>query len=328
MKKSIFILIITFLFLVTNLHSESFRTNVQGTIDVTLERPAGNEGSVTIGIDDSVLINLNADVRFLRGVELEISAPQAWMQYRGALGMMMYNGLNTRTASGVTEFIGRRMIFEPLPSRLRTVYQIPIRQQHGLRTTTSATVTPNVIHPDTFPILFRLTPIDKGLPAAFERLTFTVTARPILSDEGAVRITTRFPPQQRNRPFTVLINDNVISNISDEIVMRTGEHHLVILSDDYRTESRRFLIERAKVIDLVIELKDPTPIIIFEGPQNTLVFLNNTQIDVFRPITIEPGTHEVKYQIGNYTIIKSITIQRGKTYRIALEVDLNISEED
>ena len=328
MKKSIFILIITLFLLVNQLYSESFRTNVQGTIDVTLDRPAGNESSVSIGIDGSVLVNLNADIRFLRGVELEITAPQAWMQYRGALGMMMYNGLNVRSATGITEFIGRRMIFEPLPSRLRTVYQIPIRQQHGLRTTTSATVTPSVINPDTFPILFRLTPIDKGLPAAFERLTFNVTARPILSDEGAVRITPRFPPQQRNRPFTVLINDNVISNISDEIVMRTGEHHLVILSEDYRTESRRFIIERAKVIDLVIELQDPTPIIIFEAPQNSIVFLNNTQVEVFRPIPTEPGTHEIKYQIGNYTIIKNITILRGKTYRIALEVDLNIIEED
>jgi hypothetical protein len=243
--------------------------------------------------------------------------------------MMMFNNINPKTAANITDFEGRRIAFEPLPSRLRIIYHIPIRQNHGLRTTTSATVPSSIIRPDSFPILFRLMPIDKGLPAAFERLTFNVAARPILSDEGAVRIIPRFPPQQRNRPFTVLINDNVITNISDEIILREGEHHLVLLSDDYRNESRRFIIERGKIIDLIIELQDPTPMIVFEAPQNALIFLNNNPVTDFRePVLVEPGTHEIRYQIGNYIIIRNITIQRGKTYRIALAVDLTIHEED
>jgi hypothetical protein len=329
MKMAIFLLTIFFLLPAIRLYPEAFRTNVHGSIDVTLARSTGNEGTVTIGVDGSVLINLNADVRFLRGIELEIAAPQAWMQYRGALAMMMYNNLNPRTAVNITDFTSRRIAFEPLPSRLRIIYHIPIRQNHGLRTTTSITVPTTVVHPDTFPILFRLTPIDKGLPAAFERLTFNVTARPILSDEGAVRIIPRFPPQQRNRPFTVLINDNVISNISEEIVLREGEHHLVILSDDYRNESRRFIVERGNIIDLIIELQDPTPMIIFEAPQNALIFLNGSPVtDIRDPILVDPGTHEVRYQIGNYVIIRNLTIQRGKTYRVALEIDLKIQEED
>ena len=121
------------------LYPESFRTNVHGSIDVTLVRPA-NEASVTIGVDGAVLINLNADTRFVRGIELEITAPQAWLQFRGALGMLMFNNLNPKTGTRVTEFDGSRIAFEPLPARLRTVYHIPIRQQHGLRPTTSVIV--------------------------------------------------------------------------------------------------------------------------------------------------------------------------------------------
>jgi len=154
-------------------------------------------------------------------------------------------------------------------------------------------------------------------------------ARPILSDEGAVRIVPRFPPQQRNRPFTVLINDNVISNISEEIVLKEGEHHLVIRSDDYRNESRRFLVERAKVIDLIIELQDPTPSIIFESPPNAVIFLNNTPVpDTREPVMTEPGVHEIRIQIGDYIVVRTLTVQRGKTYRIALDIDLTINEED
>ena len=308
-------------------NSEVFRTVVEGNLEASLE--SQTESSVSISTDGSVLVGIGSDVRFIRGIELEITAPQTWLQYRGALIMTMYNALTPKTAAGLADFDGRRIAFEPLPARLRIIYQIPIRQQHGLRTTTSITVPSGVISPDSFPILFRLTPIEKGLPASFDYLKFNVTARAILSGEGAVRIIPRYPPQQRNRPFIVLIDDNVINNISEEIVLREGEHHLVLLSDDYRNERRRFLVERAKVIDLIINLQDPTPIIIFEGPQNSSIYLNNVHIpDVREPVTAEPGTHEVKFQIGDYTIIRSLTVQRGKTYRVSLEVDLTIHEEN
>jgi hypothetical protein len=321
------IFITVFLFFpVVNLHPESFRTIVEGTIEVNPERPA--EAPVSIGINSALIINLSGEMRFLRGIELEITAPQNWLQYRGSLVMIMYNNLRPQSASGVVDMIGGRIAFEPLPSRLRIIYHIPIRSQHGLRTTTTVTVPSSIAQPATFPIMFRLMQIGKGLPADFDRIRFNVVARPILSDEGAVRLVPRFPPNFRNRPFTVLINDNVISNISEPIFLREGENHLVVISDDYRNISSRFLVERGRVTDLIIDLQDPSPIIIFEAPQNAQIFLNNTLIRNRDSITVEPGTYEVRFQVGDYTVIRTLIVQRGRTYRIAMAVDVTIQEED
>jgi hypothetical protein len=241
----------------------------------------------------------------------------------------MYNNINPQSPSGVTDVDGTRIANEPLPARLQTTYQIPVRQGHGLRTTTNITVPTGVISPSSFPILVRVIPAIKGLSDELETMNFNITARPIISDEGAVRIIPRYPPQLRNRPFTVLIDDNVINNISEQLLLREGEHHLVVRSDDYRNESRRFVVERAKVIDLTIELQDPTPIVIFEAPENAQIFLNNRRITQGRdPITVDPGNHEVKFQIGDYTVIRTLAVQRGKTYRVALAVDVSVNEED
>jgi len=326
MLKAIIFLAICLLLPGIQLHSESFRTTVEGSFEVTPER--ATENAISLGINSSVLINLGEEARFLRGIEIEITAPQGWLQHRGSLVMMMYNNLSPHTPSGVADIDGSRVAFEALPSRLRIVYHIPVRNRHNLRTTTAVTVISNVVQPAAFPVLFRLMAVEKGLTEEFEQLKFNVVARPILSDEGAVRLIPRFPPQLRNRPFTVLIDDNVINNISEQVVLREGEHHLVVRSDEYRTESRRFVVERAKVLDLTIELQDPTPIIIFEGPQNAAIFLNNAPIRNREPVTIEPGQHEVKFQIGDYTVTRTLNIQRGKTYRIGLDMDLNIQEED
>ena len=327
MKGAGIFLAVCLLFPVISLHPESFRTIVENTIEVTPERPAG--GSAVIGINSAVLINLGAEARFLRGVEIEISAPQAWLPYRGSIVMAIYNNISPQTASGIADIFGSQIAFDPLPGRIQTIYQIPIRQNHNLRTTTSVTVPTGIIQPVSFPILFRLMPVIKGLSNELERMTFNLTARPIIGDEGAIRLIPRFPPQLRNRPFTVLINDTVVENITEQILLREGEHHLVILSDDYRNESRRFVVERARVVDLIIDLQDPTPIIIFEGPQNARLFLNNTPVFRYNePVMVDPGIHEIRFIVGDYTITRTINVQRGKTYRVALAVDLTIHEEN
>jgi len=310
-----------------HVEAEAFRTVVEGSIEVSSEKPAGS--SVSVGINSSVIITLGSEARFLRGVEIEITSPQSWLAHRGAVGISVYNNINPQTLPGIADLESNRAAFEPLAARLQTTYQIPVRQSHGLRTTTSVTVLPAVVQLSTFPILFRMMPLIKGLSEELENMSFNLTVRPIISDEGAIRLVPRYPAQLRNRPFTVLIDDNLIVNIVDQIVLKEGEHHLVILSDDYRNESRRFVVERAKVNDLIIELQDPTPILMLEGPQNAVIFLDNVRFQRNREsVTVEPGVHEIKFQIGDYTITRNLNVQRGKTYRIALTVDLTIQEED
>jgi hypothetical protein len=327
MRRVVILLAIFLIIPNLTLQADTFRTDMGGSIEITPEKLSG--GSVTVGINSSVLITLGAEARFLRGVEFEIAAPQAWLQYRGSLVMIIYNNIIGQTTTGIADITGTQIALDPLPPRLQIIYQLPVRQPHGLRTTTSITAVQAIALPSTFPIVFRLMPVIKGLSSELENMTFTFTARPILSDEGAVRIIPRYPAQLRNRPFTVLIDDNVISDISDQIVLREGEHHLVILSDDYRNESRRFVVERAKVIDLAIELQDPAPMIIFEGPQNAVIYLNNSRITRNNePVIVEPGIHEVRVQLGDYTILQTLNVQKGKTYRVALSVDLSVQEED
>jgi hypothetical protein len=248
--------------------------------------------------------------------------------YQGSLAMLMYAELDHQPSPGTNDLEGRRIAFEPLPNKIKIVYQIPVRRSHGLRTTPYATVPAETTLPASFPVLFRLMPIIKGLSEEIEQMKFTLTARPILSDEGAVRLNFRYPEQLKDKPFTLLIDDNVIQNTAEEQILKEGEHHLVILSDNYRNESRRFVVEKAKRLDIAIDLQDPTPLLIFEAPENALIFLNNTPISrEAGPIPVEAGVHEAKFQVGDYTLIKTISVQRGKTYRVALAVDINVEEE-
>jgi hypothetical protein len=318
---------VLFLFLCHSTAAESFRALVAGSLEISLDNPAGD--SVPLGYNGSAVITMAEEIRFFRGIELEISAPQIWLAHRGSLAMAIYADLDKTPETGVADLQGRQIAFDPLPNKRQIVYQLPIRSSHRLKSSPYVTVPAEVAPPASFPVLFRIMPVIKGLSEELESIIFQLNAKPILSDEGAVRLVPRYPEQLQGKPFTVLIDDVLIENPAEERLIKEGEHHLVILSDDYRNESRRFVVERAKILDITIELQDPTPLMIFEGPENAGIFLDDKPVSyAMGPVPLEPGIHEVKFRIGDYTITKTVTVQRGKTYRMALTVDLNVSESE
>jgi hypothetical protein len=275
------------------------------------------------------VIVLDREIRFFRGIELEFTMPQAYLPHRGSLALAFYADLNKTPEPGVTDLEARQIRIEPIPNKIQIVYQIPIRSDHRLRDSPYVTLPVGIMPPESFPLLVRIMPVIKGLSEEVETMSFKLSVKPILSDEGAVRILLRYPENLARRPFTTLIDEEVVERPQDTRLLKEGEHSLAIISNDYRNESRRFIIERGKILDLSITLRDTIPLVYFEAPDNTVIFFDDQEVDHRRqPISAEPGHHEVHFRVGDYTMIKPITVLRGKTYRIALAVDISISESD
>ena len=317
-----------FLFLISlQAHGESFRALVAGINKVSLPEPEGM--AVPLTYVSSSLILLEGDTRFFKGIQLELTAPQSYLAYRGSLAAALYGELNRTPGIGVADLEGRRLGFDPLPAKILTIYQIPLKAGAGLRTTPYATVLTGVVPLSSFPLLFRLMPVIKGISDEMENMVFRLTVKPIISDEGALRISFRYPENLHGKPLKVLIDDVPVENPDEERLLKAGEHHLVIQSENYRNQSSLFVVERAKVLDLVVELQDPTPILIFEYPEDTKVYLDNVFLANLRtPRPVEPGLHEIRFQVGDYTITRPLLVQKGKTYRVALSVDMSVAESE
>jgi hypothetical protein len=69
-------------------------------------------------------------------------------------------------------------------------------------------------------------------------------------------------------------------------------------------------------------------LVIFEAPENARIYFDNQRIEPAGPMPVEPGVHEVKFQLSDYAIVKPLVVQKGKTYRVALAVDVLVSESD
>lgn len=307
--------------------AEPVRAMIDGVHRVSLAEPEG--ATVSLSYTSSSLIVLEGDTRFFRGIQLELNSPQSFLAHRGSVAAALYGDLRPEPATGIADMECHRLAFDPLPAKIQTIYQIPLRADHNLRTSPYATVLTGPLGASAFPLLFRLMPVIKGISDDLEKMAFHLNVKPIISDEGALRISFRYPYNLPDRPFSLLIDDELIINPNEEKLLKEGEHHLVILSEDYRNQSRRFKVERAKTLDLAVELQDPTPLLVFEYPENARVYVDGAFIpNPGLPTPVEPGLHEVRFQVSDYTVIRPIAVQKGKTYRVALSVDVNITESE
>jgi hypothetical protein len=311
----------------TPLGAEQLRILNAGNILVSLDKPGGD--SINLSYTGAAVIALDQEIRFFRGVEVELVVPQTYLAHRGSLAMALYTDLDKTLGPGIADLEARLISMEPIPNKIQIVYQIPIRPNHGLRDSPYAALSIGITPPESFPLLFRILPVIKGLSEEVETMIFRLNVKPILSDEGAVRITPQYPEHLARHPFTTLIDDEVVERPQEIRLLKEGEHSLVIISNDYRNENRRFVIERGKILELAIALRDIVPLVYFEAPDNALIFFDNEAVDSSRqPISVDPGLHEVQFQIGDYIMVKPLTVYRGKTYRIALAVDVSVSESD
>jgi hypothetical protein len=324
MKKTVFFLLPA-LFLLYPAFGEEVRVNIAGRAEVTQDKPAA---VINLGYTDSGLVSITGDTRFMRGIELELVAPGVWPQHQGSLALAVYTLSDKPPQTGIADITGRRVYYEILPGKIQNVYQIALRERHSLRTTPYVTLVGEVIPPAAFPILVRIQPVMKGIGEEIENAVFQLNVKPVLSDEGLVKITPHYPPSLPVLPVTALIDDRLVENIGEEQLLREGEHQLVLLSQDYRNENRRFIVERGKTHELSINLQDLIPLIIFEAPAEADVFLDNAKIDdTSAPLPVEAGQHEVKIQVSDYALIKPLLVERGKTYRVTFTADLHVAEE-
>ncbi|MFQ3547059.1 MAG: hypothetical protein SNJ56_01880 [Termitinemataceae bacterium] len=327
MKRTVLHMCVLLLFsLAFPLGAENFRTTVKGSIEISTARPEGK--ALIVSYVDSVVIFLGSEAAFIKGVELEIKVPSVFLKYRNSVALAVYSGIRTIPNPGIMDFQLDRRAFEVLPAKLQTVYQIPLRPNHGLKSSPYVSVLSEIIPSSAFPILLRFMPVVKGLSDEIENLEFTLTARPIIADEGALRLSVKTPDDLSDKPYTILIDNEVLPTLQRERILKTGEHTLTIHSDFFRTETRNFIIERGKILNMTVNLRDTTPSIQFEVPDTTKVFLNEQLVDNPRQsIAAEPGQYTIRFQVGDYSLIKQVTVMKGKNYKIALTIDVSISEE-
>lgn len=310
---------------------EDFRTIIAGVASLSADSPDGVR--LTMGYNDAVAVSIPKDSPFIQGFEIELKAPPSAQSSLGFLAYEIWRRVDPSPDKNRYAYSGERLITQPLQSRAGLVIQVPVRKDHGLKSGPYSTVLPLLVEPRDLPVVFKLYAPSKVVTSDLESAQFTLRIRPLLTDEGALRLQLRYPEGTERGPVVVTVDEKRLAegryiDGKEALVLKAGNHFLHVASELYRDETRSFTIEQGKTLDLSIDLAGTMPVLAIEAPDSAQVSLDGAKINhVAKPsFTVEPGDHTVVCRIGDYTVTRKFTAFRGKTYRVVLAIDLQVQE--
>lgn len=313
-------------FLSVRAGAEELRALIGGVATVSPENAEG--ARLSIGYDESVAVLYPKDSPFVQGIEIEIKSPPAVIAAPGGFAYELWRGIEPAPDKKRFAYKGERIIMQPLPPRAGYAIQVPVRADHSLKPSPYATLIPAIVAQGDFPFLFRLVPISKGVPAAVESARFQVRVRPLLTEEGGLSLRLRYPEGAAERyPVEVTVDEKRVDP-SSTLLLKAGQHRLGVSSEAYRDESRIVAVEQGRTLEILVELQDTTPTLAIEAPDSAVVTLDGVKVDhASRPtMAVEPGEHVAACRIGDYSLTRKFTAYRGKSYRLVLEIDLQVQE--
>ncbi len=305
--------------------AETFR--VHKTVEVGF---ASIQDSVEVeaGIYDAIAIQLPKDMTYIEGIELNIKIPQDVASWHDSIIYTTYNNVEPSPEQSIIDYKGDKLETNTIPGKLSLNVCIPLKRTFIRKADPYSTVLNRIPDKKNDKIFIRFQLAMKGVPQSFETTKFDITVKPVLSNKGKLAVNV-IPPQKPLKPYVMYIDEKPVDQSQIPLLMETGTHHLSIISEYYRNESRTFMIDKTLITNIDILLRDIDPLLNITCPENAIVYLDDTHIPkITGPIKITQGEHKIKFVIGDYEIVKAINAVNGKTYTVPLSIEAGLIEEE
>ena len=334
-RKVIFSLLFTaFFFAPFILSAETFRVGQCHVVN--LKEETDFSAVKKLGLNDSIAIYLPEERLFLEGIEIKMDIPEETAMWRDCCGAYVYDGIRPAPSEQQIDFTGNKIFFGVLPGKLSWVLQIPLTQNASFKTNQYTNTIEKIPSAQGNFVFVRLQQVMKGVPDEVMNSKITFNVRPILSDKGLVTIGFEYPQSESQSEteeipnITVFVDNAPYSQqaVAEGLLLTSGIHNVSVISENYRTEVRKVRIDQAKKSELLIELKSIEPTVIITAPEGAIVYLDDQLFESLnKEFVLTEGDHKVRCVIGDYEIVRTLSVSKGRTYKVNLTVDLQISED-
>ena len=317
------------------LFAETFRVGQCHVIN--LKEETSFTASKKLGLNDAIAIYIPEERLFLEGIEIKMEIPEETAMWRDCCGAYVYDSIRPVPTEQQIDFSGSKIFFGVVPGKLSWVLQIPLTTTAQFKTNQYTKTIEKIPSAQGNFVFVRLQQVMKGVPDEVMNSKITFNVRPILSDKGLVSVKLTYPEdtsaaeQADSQNVTVFIDNDTYSlqDVVNGMVVSTGIHNVSVISENYRTEVRKVRIDQAKKTELLVELKSIEPTVIITAPEGAVVYLDEERFDSLgKEFVLTEGDHKIRCGIGDYEIIRTLSVTKGRTYKVNLTVDLQILEDD
>lgn len=304
--------------------SQGMRTVVSEVVALDSRAPEGT--SVSIRYNQAVGVSFPADPTFIQGVEFELRIPKAFQGAESSIAWSIFSKVTPAPSIDLLDYDGDLVATQPLPARVAMNLVIPISEKHNIRSGPFASLIPLVAGADRFPLVFKLSPIGKGIKPTMESAEFKLTVRPVLLDEGGIQVKVTFPEGFDHGSASVFVDDRKAEDPHAVVLTKKGARVVRVSADGFREEVVTIAVEAGRVVAVPVTLVPNAPFIAFQAPAGTFVSIDGVIVhqSEMSGLAVEPGEHTLAFKIGDYSMTRKLMALRGKTYQVILSVELEI----
>jgi len=323
MKRVSAFVILVALIVAAPAYSQGFRTNVVGSVVLNPAEPEG--ATVSLRYNEAVSVSYPADAPFIQGIEFELRIPKAMQGAESSVAWTIFSRVTPMPSPDRLDYAADLVATQPLPSRVSLDLIVPTVERHGIKNGPFATLIPVIVAPDRFPLVYKLAPIGKGTTTAMETAEFKLTIRPVLAEEGGIRVSVT-ASDIADRPFSIFVDDRRVEDPRSLILAKRGAHVVRVSAEGYREEVTTVAVESGKIVPVTINLTPNAPLLVFQAPAGTFISIDGQVVhqNEMAGLAVDPGEHALFFRIGDYSMTRKFMALKGKTYQVILSVELDI----
>ncbi|MFW5684427.1 MAG: PEGA domain-containing protein [Spirochaetota bacterium] len=323
-------LLLALIFLASASGAETLRGPLVAPLVVT---PLVGSETSGVGLESIVLVELDGDPRFLDAVDLELTAPAAVTESAGAISLLLLGPISTGERSGVIDVVGEQLLQRPLLRPGKSFYQIVLHADASPDASAVATRIDRVVPPASFPIALSVVPRMKGLSDSLSSAEFSVAARPVTRNLGAVSVRyvredgDEYDPDGALAPDFELTLDDEVVTVRDEYLLEPGLHRFRLRAERYRDQEITVGVERGRTVALELPLELALATVNYSAPRGASVYVNGQAMETATgDFTVPPGEHTIVVLVGDYTVTRRFTVAEQQTYSISVILDIVVEE--
>lgn len=320
------LVIFSILFFAISIHAENFRTH--STKIISLEN-SFDKKNVQASINDSVVVKVPEDKTFIQGIEINIKVPKVVAEWRDSVAWSLYSSITPQPDEQFIDYKGIRNetgTFDTLSLNLL----VPLEKNNNIKKDVYSHITDAIVDKENGFVFLRFQLIMKGVSDSLLNAKFSVSAKPILIDKGFLSLKPIAPTEKQIEPYSVFVDGKQVDNdiiTKEGIITDTGDHNISIVSNSYRNEVRTVTVEQAKNTQVNFTFRDIKPIIRLVAPENTKIIFDGQEYKApIEPFHTSQGDHTIKFIIGDYEIVRSLTVSNGRSYNVAINLEAQITE--
>ncbi len=324
-KKNFALSVLLLLLSSTVAFSEQFR--VHKSVALPISR-SGSKNTVSVGVNDCIVIELPSDMEFIEGVELQFKVPKEVAAWRDSVAYSFYDGIVPEPSSSIIDYNGIRRTTGTFGSSLSLTLKVPLKRNHTIKKDAYSTLMTSVPEVVKGKIFLRLQLAMKGTSDDIYSAQFQVSGRPLFINKGKLFVQPSAPDKGDVKPYTVFIDGNQ-TDVAGGVLLTPGIHNINIVSEYYRNEFRTVTVEQAKRHTVNVEFKSIEPMIRIAAPEGTQVYLDESHVqNISSPILVTQGEHQIRFVIGDYEMVRTVSALNGRTYNVSISINATITEEE